>query len=411
MTDSPPNEMRRTKLAIVVSHPIQHFVPFYRAIAADPTLECKVIYASRIGLEAYFDAEMKTEISWSMDLLSGYDHEFLPEAETIKEINFSNVNNPSVHSALDRCGPDVIFCYGYAQITQLRTLLWARRRGVPVLTTGDSELLRQRSNLRLFAKSVGLKLLLRQYSAILAVGDANQAFWEHYGVPRERIFRCPFTIDESVYRKAHAERQAIRAAFRQEKGIPQDALVAVSVGKLSGRKRPLDLAAAAAILKARGRNVHCLFAGNGDQMEPLKQALAASGVDATLLGFVNVDRLPAAYAAADILVHPSEADPHPLVMSEAACVGLPLILSDRVGALGPTDIARPGVNALSYPCGDTGALATAIESILFDPAKLKQMSAASLEVFDACDVRASLSGLKAAIAHSLASRRGARHAA
>ena len=95
-------------------------------------------------------------------------------------------------------------------------------------------------------------------------------------------------------------------------------------------------------------------------MESLRTTVAAKKLPVTLLGFVNVDRLAEVYCAADILAHPSELDPHPLVLSEAACVGLPLLISDRVGAAGPTDIAREGENAVVYPCGDVRALTDAV---------------------------------------------------
>ena len=73
--------MTRARLAIVVSHPIQHFVHLYRALAARDDLTVKVFYGSRMGLAAYHDREMAAVIKWAGDMESGYDHEFLPGAE------------------------------------------------------------------------------------------------------------------------------------------------------------------------------------------------------------------------------------------------------------------------------------------------------------------------------------------
>ena len=42
---------QRKKLVIVVSHPIQHFVPFYRALAQEDSIDLTVIFCSRIGCE------------------------------------------------------------------------------------------------------------------------------------------------------------------------------------------------------------------------------------------------------------------------------------------------------------------------------------------------------------------------
>ena len=117
----------------------------------------------------------------------------------------------------------------------------------------------------------------------------------------------------------------------------------------------------------------------------------------TFLGFVNLDRLPEVYCAADVLLHPAEADPHPLVMSEAACVGLPMVVSDRVGAVGPTDIVRAEENAIITPCGDAAAIASAVDRLAREPDTLKSMSQSSLRIFSCLDQKKSVDGLLAAM--------------
>jgi glycosyltransferase involved in cell wall biosynthesis len=137
-------------------------------------------------------------------------------------------------------------------------------------------------------------------------------------------------------------------------------------------------------------------------LEPARARAAETGVDARFAGFVNVDKLPALYAAADMLVHPSQADPHPLICSESACIGLPMLLSDRIGAAGPTDIARPGENALIFPCADTTALAGLIDALSGDDARRAAMGARSLEIFDELDIKASIAGVHRGIDTALA---------
>ena len=46
---SEPHLADRIRLAIVVSHPIQHFCPMYRSIAADPRVDLLVIFAEERG--------------------------------------------------------------------------------------------------------------------------------------------------------------------------------------------------------------------------------------------------------------------------------------------------------------------------------------------------------------------------
>ena len=383
------------RLAIVVSHPIQHFTPFYRALARESGVASRVFFASRIGLERYHDAEMKADIAWAMDLTAGYDHEFLPGADRIKHVAPLAVNNGGVGAALDHFAPDAVLLYGYNLLTTLKALLWARRRGVPAIMTSDSELRSERSGGKAALKSAILPLALRQFSAFLTIGDNNEAYFRHYGVPPSRLFRAPLTIDETVYRKARAERDRLRSEFRAAHDLRPDDFVVLFVGKLIARKRPADLVRAAR--RVGGSRLRLLFAGDGELREALIDEARRSGVSARFLGFVNVDALPAVYAAADVLAHPSEADPHPLICSEGACVGLPLLLSDRVGALGASDIARPGVNALAFRCGDVTALGDELARLIDDAAACAAMSQASRRVYDELDMRRSLDGLLAAL--------------
>ena len=57
-----------TRLVVAVSHPIQHFVSFYRALAEDPSIDLHVIFSAPIGVKPYYDEEMRSEIAWNMDM-------------------------------------------------------------------------------------------------------------------------------------------------------------------------------------------------------------------------------------------------------------------------------------------------------------------------------------------------------
>ena len=82
-------------------------------------------------------------------------------------------------------------------------------------------------------------------------------------------------------------------------------------------------------------------------------------------------------------------------------MGLPMVISDRVGAVGPTDIAREGANTLVYPVGDVQAMANAIAAIASDPELAGRMGEKSRSIFGELDINRSVSGLKAALARAL----------
>lgn len=398
---------RGKKVAIVVSHPIQHFVPFYRALAQEETIDLTVVFCSRIGLDPYFDKAMNTTIAWKMDLLGGYNHIFLPEAGSIISTGPCSVNNPSVGNELARQAPDAVLIYGYNYLTSLRALVWCQRNRVPAMMISDSELKTQRSSRIKRIKAVVVPRILRRFDAFLTVGDCNEDYYAHYGVPRARLFRSPFTIDEDTYLAARRDCASLRTARRRDLGLADGEVMALTVGKLSRHKRPGDLVEAARAVKAAGNRAKLRFVlvGNGEEMSRLQKIVEDEELPVLLAGFVNLDILPEYYAAADMIVHPSSRDPHPLVMSEGACLGLPLVISDRVGAAGPTDVARLGENTAVFPIGDVNALTKAVSTLAADATRRARMSVRSREIFDELDMRRSVKGALDAIDFATGSRR------
>jgi len=384
----------RRRIAVVASHPIQYYVTLYRALAASPLLDVRVLFASRIGLDATFDREMNVNVAWATDLTGGYVSEFLPEAARIRETGFRSVDNPSVAAALARFRPDAVVIHGYAMLTMLRALLWCRLHGVKAIMASDSSAHAARRRLRRWAKLALAPLLLRQFGAALTMSDRAEAHLASLHYPRSRMFRTPVMIDSGFW-WARENRLEIRARRRAELGLTDRDFVLLCASKLHPRKRVLDLLEALARMQGASRSpeaeprrpsfrgddeIRLLIAGDGEQRAMLVGHAARHGLDVEFLGFVNIDGLPALYAAADVFVHCAEIEQYGMVVVEAAVLGLPMILSDRTGAIGPSSIARPGVNALAYPFGDIEALARSIARLRDDEALRRRMGEASLQI-------------------------------
>ena len=76
-----------------------------------------------------------------------------------------------------------------------------------------------------------------------------------------------------------------------------------------------------------------------------------------MLGFRNQTELPGLYAAADVLVLPSDGDETwGLVVNEAFACGLPAVVSDAVGC-GP-DLVEEGATGAVFALDDVGSLQT-----------------------------------------------------
>src|SRR5215813_4301465 len=105
------------RLAVVVSHPIQHFAPWHREIARLEGVDLRVLFCCDWGVNEYRDPEFQIDVKWDIPLLEGYEHEFLPVKRRPERLSFWEVDNPTVGAVLDRFTPDVVQVFGYARRT------------------------------------------------------------------------------------------------------------------------------------------------------------------------------------------------------------------------------------------------------------------------------------------------------
>jgi len=169
------------------------------------------------------------------------------------------------------------------------------------------------------------------------------------------------------------------------------------VGKLIERKRPLDVLRAAALLAGRGDTIEVAFAGSGELQDALTNAAAAAGLRAHFHGFVNQSELPAIYAAADVMVLPSDGrETWGLVVNEAMACGVPAVVSDAVGC-GP-DLVEPGLTGAVFPLGDVAALANGIKTVLaFDRGRTQKALAERVETYSPLRAAQGIAGAASAL--------------
>lgn len=366
------------RVAIVVSHPIQHFCPQYSSWATIEGLEIKVFFASRSGLDAYMDQDFNRAVKWD-NLKLDFPHEFLPGADE-REIG-PKIDCHQIRARLGEFSPSIVLVYGYSQPLQRRAIRWARRNSIPLVMIADSELRTHRSWLRRLAKAILMPRFLRKIDLFLTVGDANESYYRHFGVPDRRLVRCSFPIDVKAFDEVSAIRANVRAKLRRELEIPADGKVILMVGKLVPWKRQEDLIELSNSLQSYRHDVTVVLAGTGPEESALQEKAARMGPGGVLFaGFVPPSKLIEYYFAADIYAHCSETEPHSLAISEAIYAGLPVILSDRCGSYGPSDDVRPGLNGAVFPCGDVKQLSAELAKIFDRPLLSRAMSSASEEI-------------------------------
>jgi glycosyltransferase involved in cell wall biosynthesis len=363
----------KPKVALVVSHPIQHFCPQYVSFANNSEIVFKVFFASALGYKKYIDPNFKKEISWGNLQLDRFDHTFLNGEVAIPSDKM--IDAVKLDEALVEFNPDLVIIYGYFQKLQRRAHRWAYKNKVQLAYISDSERRHDRNRFFEAIKYFYVRNYFRRIQYFLSVGDANEEFYNYYGVKSHKIIRMHFPIDIRQYESSYALRDQLRTKVRMQYGIAEKDIVLSVVGKLAPWKNQDHIIDALKLLEEEGIYMHLFILGSGEMMELWRQRSANLKHSKVYFpGFVNIEELPAYYAASDIYVHPASVEPHSIAVSESIFMGCPVILSSKCGSFGPTDDVQENRNGYVYTFGNISELATKIKSLAADTDKRKEFS-------------------------------------
>lgn len=367
---SPPDTHR---LAIVLSHPTQYYSPWFRHLRQTTPLAFRVFYLWEFGIRIHRDPQFRTSFAWDVDLLSGYDHEFVPNVSRDPGTHhFTGLRNPVLTDRLTRWQPSALLVFGYKWAAHLRAIQWARTRRIPLLFRGDSHLL-GRGALS-WPKRLLLRTLYRQFAAFLAVGAANREYFSALGVPPGRLFFAPHAVDGSLFAPDRAGLANGVAELRRSLGIAPEVRTIVFAGKFTADKQPLPLLDA--FLSLNPANAALVFVGDGPLKEALhRRALENPAAIVRFLPFANQSEMPTRLALADLLALPSRGcyETWGLVVNEAMHLGVPALVSDRVGC--QRDLVAEGETGWVFRADDAAGLRATLQRALEDVARPERRAA------------------------------------
>lgn len=217
-----------------------------------------------------------------------------------------------------------------------------------------------------------LRRLAAGYDATVVSGAWLGRRLEEHGVRGARV--VPFGIDKRGFSPACRD-DGVRTKMLAECGLPPEADLLISVSRLDPEKRVptmLEGFRRAAAVRPMG----LMMFGRG-AMEKSLRRLIGKTPGAHLAGYVGGrPQMATAMASADGLLHGSAAETYGLVVAEAICSGVPVIVPDRGGA---GALAGPGY-AETYAAGDADACGQAILRLLGrDRGALRRGCAAAAE--------------------------------
>ena len=350
------------RLAILLSHPTQYYSPWFRWLRAHTDLEFRVFYLWQFGVTVQRDHQFGASFQWDVDLLSGYDHEFVPNvARDPGTHHFGGLRNPTLTARLAAWRPTALVCFGYKWASVLRAIVWARLNRVPLIFRGDSHFLgRGRPPL---PTRLALRLLYAQFAAFLPVGAANADYFRALGVPQKKLFFAPHSINDELFDPTVAAHRNGAAALRAQLGLPTTTRIVLFAGKLVPAKQPRELLDA--FLALHPPNTALVFVGEGPEKSALiERAHGRPDVAVYFLPFANQSAMPAHLLLADLFVLPSRGlyETWGLAINEAMHLGVPVLVSDLVGC--QRDLVSEGETGWVFSATDPTALQLALSRAL-----------------------------------------------
>lgn len=266
-------------------------------------------------------------------------------------------------------GGDVIHAHG-------RTGAWsaylaARATGVPLLTTWHKGF-RDQNALKHLYNSV----MVRGERVIAVSDQIADLIRERYGTPSERIAVVPASVDLARFDPASVSQERIDNVRRLWGLAPSTKLILV-VGRMLRRKGHHVVVRAVGRLKALGmKDFACVFAsfdqGRTRYVTGLWDLVLATETSDVIRLSGAVDDLPAAYAAATVVVSAAlQSEGLQRALLEAQAMGRPVVVSDiAVGpevVLAPPAVPEDRMTGLRFPAGDDAALAAALVRLFSMP--------------------------------------------
>lgn len=173
--------------------------------------------------------------------------------------------------------------------------------------------------------------------------------------------------DPARFACSEAQRKETRARLRAELGFSEDALLLLSVGRLTPQKGHDLLVPAIAHVVRRYPKARFIWAGDGPLEQDLVALVGQYGVSDYVRLLGRRGDIPELLIASDLFVHPTRYEGQPFSMFEAMAAELPIVttrasgitevLEDRVhGLLGRVEDVRDLRENLLYALGHPGEM-------------------------------------------------------
>jgi glycosyltransferase involved in cell wall biosynthesis len=256
----------------------------------------------------------------------------------------------------------ILTVFAIAKINKSKIILWCERIGDEAFTlihlkTSSNSFKNKLYNFIKAGYKIYRKYLYFKSDLLVPFSSAAESYLKKEGVLKEKIIKSFQIMPESVLEKPTITSKPLE--FKNKKVI-------LSLGRLTKGKGVDNLIKA--FNKLNTNDAVLLIAGAGEQENNLKKL--ANNKNIHFLGYVEGIKKANCFSSADFFVFPTHSDAWGLVINEAFYYGLPVISTDKAGAI---ELIENGKNGFIIPDNDVDALVKSMKKLLDDPKLLAKM--------------------------------------
>ncbi len=263
-----------------------------------------------------------------------------------------------LNKELKRIKPNIIVATEY-NITTQKALSYAKRHKIPFVSWSDATKISERDISKLQMRL--RKRVVKHANAFIASSTRARELQIEYGAPADRVFVSLLTVDTKKYEV-----------------IKEDYPKSIIYVGTNAKRKGLDLLISA--LSRVGEDYTLEIIGCKSLDGEAAELASSTGVAERINfhGFISPDEIKEFYKRGGIFVLPTREDCFALVILEAMCASLPVLVSKY--ADGAYDLMRDGENGYLFDPYDADGTAEKINALLSDEKMRRKFGECSHEL-------------------------------
>jgi glycosyltransferase involved in cell wall biosynthesis len=280
-----------------------------------------------------------------------------------------------IRETLERYKPDLIITAGYNDPAAQAAVKWARDNSIKSILMMDSW---EGDKNRWWLKEKAKKWYVQRFFDSAFVGG-----WRHYlyalsmGFKPINIWRGVDVVDNDFFNINSKKIRENDDFFRKQYKLPDRYFICVA--RHSPEKNLKCLLKAYSFYREHNKKWWLILVGDGPQRQELEAEVRRLKLDFVLFaGWIRYEELPVYYGLANAFILPSISETWGLVVNEAMASGLPILISQKCGAL--PELCYRGLNGYDFSPFNIKEMAGAMSLISSSNESCKKMGRASEEI-------------------------------